>query len=194
MKYWTLKEIQYLREHTHLSTKHLAKELAVSESSVKATLIRHSIQLDNDGRFQSGFTPWNKGMKGIQIGGKDTQFKKGAAPHNMKPDGYISKRKDKSGHVYLHIKHKGKFVLYHRHIWEQAHGPIPSKHVVIFRDGDTTNVQLSNLEMITMAENAQRNKNPEKMSQTMKELWRIERLRKTYNLPPKTKLGNHLNY
>jgi len=31
-------------------------------------------------QFQQGMKAWNKGMKGLQIGGKETQFKKGQPP------------------------------------------------------------------------------------------------------------------
>ena len=32
--------------------------------------------------FAKGFTPWNKGLKGLQLGGVATQFKPGNPPHN----------------------------------------------------------------------------------------------------------------
>ena len=37
----------------------------------------------------------------------------------------------------------------HRVVWEQHHGPIPPKHVVRFKDGNTMNWDISNLEMIS---------------------------------------------
>ena len=33
----------------------------------------------------------------------------------------------------------------HRWVWEQAHGPIPAGHVLVFLDGDKTNCNLDNL-------------------------------------------------
>ena len=42
-------------------------------------------------------------------------------------------------------------------MWEQAHGPIPAKHIVRFIDGNTMNLDLTNLECIPMRENAKRN-------------------------------------
>jgi hypothetical protein len=38
------------------------------------------------GRFEKGHQTWNKGLKGIDIGGKATQFKPGQVPHNKLPD------------------------------------------------------------------------------------------------------------
>lgn len=36
-------------------------------------------------QFKKGHTAWNKGMKGIDLGGKETRFKKGQVPHNKLP-------------------------------------------------------------------------------------------------------------
>ena len=38
--------------------------------------------------------------------------------------------------------------LKHRHIWEEEHGEIPYRHVIIFKDGDKTNCGLDNLMMV----------------------------------------------
>jgi hypothetical protein len=37
-------------------------------------------------QFKKGHKTWNKGLKGIEIGGKATQFKPGQVPHNKLPD------------------------------------------------------------------------------------------------------------
>jgi len=39
----------------------------------------------------------------------------------------------------------------------QEHGPIPRGMVIIFKDGNSMNCELSNLEMITMKDNMLRN-------------------------------------
>lgn len=38
--------------------------------------------------------------------------------------------------------------LVHHVMWEQAHGAIPPGHVLTFRDGNHTNVDLANLELV----------------------------------------------
>ena len=43
------------------------------------------LPINTSGRFEKGHKTWNKGLKGIEIGGKDTQFKKGQEPHNKLP-------------------------------------------------------------------------------------------------------------
>ncbi|MET4696972.1 HNH endonuclease signature motif containing protein [Endozoicomonas lisbonensis] len=41
----------------------------------------------------------------------------------------------------------------HVMVWEEANGPVPAGHCVSFIDGDQSNVDLSNLELITRREN-----------------------------------------
>ena len=111
--------------------------------------------------FRKGNIPANKGKKmdeSLREKVAHTWFKSGHLPKNTKYDGHIFARKDKTGRVYLHIRVElGKYVLLHRHIWEQANGEIPQKHVVTFKDGDTMNCSIDNLELITMKENRRRN-------------------------------------
>lgn len=115
----------------------------------------------NSTTFRKGHTPANKGKKmdeSLKEKVAHTWFKSGNLPTNTKYDGHISARKDKTGRVYLHVRIAiGRYVLLHRHIWEQAHGEIPPKHVVTFKDGDTMNCSIDNLELITMKENRRRN-------------------------------------
>ena len=42
-------------------------------------------------------------------------------------------------------------------IWKQANGPVPDGHNIVFRDGDTQNCVLENLECISNAELMHRN-------------------------------------
>jgi len=111
-------------------------------------------------QFKKGQTAWNKGMKGLQLGGEKGWFKKGNIPPNTKPegDGAITIRKNK-GIAYKYIRIAlGKWRQLHTHTWEQANGRhIPEGHIVVFKDGDTMNCALENLEMISYEENMQRN-------------------------------------
>lgn len=54
------------------------------------------------------------------------------------------------GHGVLRGTKDGKRVYLHRLVWEEANGPLPSQHVLTFRDGDRTNVALENLELVPM--------------------------------------------
>ena len=45
----------------------------------------------------------------------------------------------------------------HVKIYQDAYGPIPKNHIIVFKDRNTLNVTLENLECITRQENMQRN-------------------------------------
>ena len=108
-------------------------------------------------RFKKGHVPANKGKKmpeEIKQRVKHTFFQKGNKPANTKYDGYISLRKDKrTNKTYKVIRvAQGKFVHYHRYIWEKAFGPIPKGINITFRDGNPLNCTLENLEIKSNAE------------------------------------------
>jgi hypothetical protein len=123
-------------------------------------------QAPNPGGFKKGHVPANKGkkmQKEVYEKAKPTMFTAGHKPHNTKRKGDISIRIKKSGRPYKYIKiSDGHWELLHRHLWKKQHGSIPRKHVLIFKDGDSLNCSLDNLQLITMAENMQRNRNYEK--------------------------------
>lgn len=112
-------------------------------------------------QYEKGHVPANKGKKmpeHLKEKYKHTWFKKGSIPPNTKYDGYISVRKDSHGTPYAHIRvSAGKFELLHRHIWEQQNGPIPAGHVVTFKNGNTSDFRIENLELITHKQNMLRN-------------------------------------
>lgn len=90
---------------------------------------------------------------------KATRFKKGNKPANTKNGtGYVSIRYDSRKTPYKFIKlADGEWVMLSTYLWEQEYGKIPKKHIICFKDGDTLNCELENLECITMAENLRRN-------------------------------------
>lgn len=59
---------------------------------------------------------------------------------------------DKYGNVYLKVRVNGRvrYILEHRHIWEQAHGPIPKGFAVYHKNGDLSDNRLENLDMMDM--------------------------------------------
>jgi hypothetical protein len=124
-------------------------------------------------QFKKGQVPVNKGMRrpGWAPGRmRETQFKpgrrQGAAAGNWRPlgtiavdaEGYrrIKVREGKKGEAYGFGNTK-IWPLLQRHNWEQAFGPIPDGHTVVFKDGDRSNCDVGNLEMISRAELMKRN-------------------------------------
>jgi hypothetical protein len=114
-------------------------------------------------RYPKGHVPANKGLRrpGYAPGRMaSTQFKKGQKPHTYRfkigdtrvnTDGYIDQKisEDKIG--------ASNWRALHRAIWEEAHGPVPPGHIVIFKDGNKLNCVLENLELVTLADNLRRN-------------------------------------
>ena len=130
--------------------------LSKSESQIRGCLRNHKIRSGRTGRFESGSTPWNEGLKGrpVHENSKATQFKKGQAPKNAKPVGHerICKKDD-----YVLIKvnetnpYTGAATRYkHKHIvlWERENGSVPKDHVVIFADGNKRNFAIDNLKLV----------------------------------------------
>lgn len=172
------KREQIEKRYPHELTRNIAKDLDMDVQSVYNYAHNNGIKKtaeflasDLSGRkhygneatqFKPGNIPHNKGKKIDRE--SDTYakmsrsfFQKGMKPTNWKPEGTISIRWDNTGRVYQYIKHEGNFVLLHRLIWEQANGPIPKKHKVTFKDGNSMNCDLSNLEMMTFGESMKRN-------------------------------------
>ena len=107
-----------------------------------------------DSRFKKGNQPWNKGIKGICIGGKETQFKKGNVPHNTRYDG--ATRLNVDGYIEERIS-KRNWDLQHRLVWQRQNGPIPEGCLVKFRDGNRLNTNIENLYLSTKKDNMNSN-------------------------------------
>lgn len=174
--YWTPEEEQLLRKrYADDLTEAIAKDLGCSVARVLAKanmmglhksdayLAEHCRSLDPSTgeayRFQKGMTPWNKGMKGLQAGGraKETQFGKGHMPHNWVPVGTEQVR---DGYLYRKVtdtrsRHDWKMV--HVMLWEEHNGPIPEGFILCFHDGIKSHITIDNLELITRAERMRRN-------------------------------------
>lgn len=122
---------------------------------------------DNTGaayRFKPGQSSWNKGMKGLDIGGKETRFKPGHMPRNTHPIG--SYRLDKDGTLQRKVSNASgnnskRWRSVHELVWVEAHGPVPPKHIVVFKPGMRTNeleqITVDKVECISLAENMKRN-------------------------------------
>lgn len=116
-------------------------------------------------RFKPGHTPYNKGKKinhteKAKAAMANTQFKPGQAPHNAYPNGTEAIWTDhKTGRQYWKIKIAGfpKMLYKHVYIYLQHYGEVPSGHIIRFKDGNTLNCVIDNLEAITRSENMKRN-------------------------------------
>lgn len=118
-------------------------------------------------QFQRGMTPWNKGAKGstgVHENCRATQFQPGSKPHTTLPVG--SYRINRDGHLQRKVgeasgSNSKRWRCVAELVWVAAHGPLPPKHIVIFKLGKRTavleEITLDRIECISQAENARRN-------------------------------------
>ena len=176
MAIWTADELRILRrDYPHKTAQEIADRLGRSVRSVyaKAGCIglcksqefyssHDSGRLDcadrrgRNTRFQPGNTPWNKGIR-FDVGGRsvETRFKpgelNGAAKRNLKPIG--TERINDDGIRQRKVRMDGpphkRWKSVHSILWEEHHGPIPDCHVVIFINGDPSDIRLDNLALVS---------------------------------------------
>ncbi|MGH8417987.1 MAG: HNH endonuclease signature motif containing protein [Pseudomonas sp.] len=136
-------------------------------------------------RFQKGHASWNKGISFISGGrSAETRFKAGtlngrAAQLHM-PIG--TERVTKDGIRQRKVRDDGppqkRWKSVHMIMWEETNGAVPDGHIVVFRDRDTANIQISNLELITRGENMRRNtihRYPPELKDTIRQLGKLKR-------------------
>lgn len=155
-----------------------ARELGIGKSEAfKKSWASGRIQAANTDprmvatRFKPGHTTWNKGKPGttgLHENCRATQFKPGQKPHTTQPVGSYRINKTK-GIARLEQKtnerpgpNSVRWIPVTRLVWEQHHGQIPPKHIVIFKDSRLATVVLEEITVdklicITRAQNAARN-------------------------------------
>lgn len=115
-------------------------------ASPTACRLRRADKVGAATRFRAGQSPWNKGLKGLDIGGKATQFKKGHRPPHYHPVGTIIE--DSDGYLKIKVADPNRWEFIHKRVWAAAHGPIPRGHRLWWKDGDHHNCALNNLELL----------------------------------------------
>jgi hypothetical protein len=188
-KYLSKEEVQQVIEmYPYYFNWQLAYKFDVSESNILSIRRKYNLsksqEIVSKMRFQKGHGSFNKGRKHPHD--SRTKFKKGNIPANHKEIG--SKRVTKDGYYEIKIAEPNKWEALHRHTWKQHHGEIPKGMIIIFKDGNPLNADISNLQMISRRENMERNRNRKKASESMRELWHREKLRAIYGLRRETKL------
>lgn len=162
-------DIQFIKDnYLTLNVKQLARHFDCGGCKIQRFLKKNDliippevIQARKDQtRFSSGKTAYNKGMKQSEYmtaeaieKTKATRFKKGDKPVNKEPIGTITIR-TQEGEKKSWIKiAEGEWKQYHHYVYEQHHPKIVEEHLVIFIDGNSQNFDISNLKMVSKAEN-----------------------------------------
>jgi len=118
--------------------------------------------------YHKGQEPFNKGKKQTEYLTPEqikkclsTSFKKGHIPHNSLPDNSERIRVDKrAGKKYVLVKIPGqrKLKYKHIHVWETHNNKaLPDGHNIIFKNGNTMDCNIDNLEFISNSELMKRN-------------------------------------
>ena len=162
MKKYTDEMIEFLREvakgKTYAEITELFNkkfDLKVDTKRIKSLLSRKKIHTETGGcLYKKGSIPWNKGKKGF-MGANRTSFKKGHRPKSWRPIG--SERVDRDGYTLIKISNEGgmwkRWALKHRVVWEEHYKmKVPKSYVIIFADGDKTNLNIDNLICVTRNE------------------------------------------
>jgi hypothetical protein len=128
----------------------------VSTTHINALCKRKGWLTGRTGCFERGLLPHNKGKPmPYHPNSAKTRFKKGRLPHNTNYLGH--ERVSKDGYVEISIDeanpHTGferRYVLKHRWLWEQMHGPVPDGMCLKCK-GDQLNTDPSNWELVPRA-------------------------------------------
>lgn len=131
--------------------------LSLTEKQIKSYRRNNNLNSGLTGRFEKGRVPYNKGKKLPNMPPNSGQFKKGNKPPNYVPVGTINYTTD--GYPKEKIGEPNKWVLKHRKVWEEHHGPIPKGYSICFLDRDKTNYDISNLILLSNEELARMNQN-----------------------------------
>ena len=151
---WSEEEKKYLKEIvTGRSYKDINKmmndkfEYQFTESQIKGALRRYGLNTGLTGQFTKAHTPWNKGKRGLNIGGKETQFQKGHQPINHRKVG--SERITVDGYTEIKVAEPNKWRLKHRVMYEKYHNvKLDPKQLIIFADRDKSNMSKENLLLV----------------------------------------------
>ena len=150
---WTKEEKEYLSEITPgrhykeiLEMMNDKFEYQFTYEQVKSAIIRFNLKTGFNGRFEKGHVPAIKGTKGIMKPNK-TSFKKGHVNWAEKPIG--SERVSVDGYTEIKVADPNKWRLKHRVMYEKYHNVVLNpKQLVIFADGDKSNMSKENLLLV----------------------------------------------
>lgn len=131
-------------------------ENKITLNNVKNFIANNKLNTGFNGRFEKGHEPTNKNRKGYCAPGSEKGwFKKGHSMNKL-PVGSIRvrggqkhRKQGKQAEVFIKIAEPNKWRLYSRYLWEQYYGEIPKGYVVCTKDGDSTNIVIENLRLIS---------------------------------------------
>ena len=153
---YSQEQLDFIQSNCSMERKSLTEKVnttfgtTYSTDQIKSLCTRKKWNTGRTGCFQKGSIPLNKGTKGLTSANK-TSFKKGQITWNKKPVGY-ERICSKDGYVLIKTAEPGLFELKYRVVWENEKGPIPSGHVIAFKNQDKTDCRIDNLILMSRSE------------------------------------------
>jgi len=183
---WTDAEIALLRQrYPNERTADIAADIGITRSQVyyradvlclrksqgflsSAASGRTTGGIGQHHRFRPGQRAWNAGkpfpargrsaetqFKPGQLSGKARTLLRQIGAERISKDGYLERKINNGQPIYK------RWRAVHRIVWEQANGPIPRGHAVVFRPGcrsvNTADIAIDKLELVTRRELMRRN-------------------------------------
>jgi len=158
---YTAHELAWIKRHCTLPRREAHARFCerfgradVSLDNYKSICTRNGWGTGRTGCFPKGNRPYNLGQtRPFNANSATTQFKKGNLPHNTK---YLGHERVSDGYVEIsvaetnpHTGYERRYVLKHRYLWEQQHGPVPAGHALKCLDGNRLNTDPSNWVLIS---------------------------------------------
>jgi len=147
---WIKKHRAMPRRDAHAMFCRKFRRTDIALDNFNALCTRNGWATGRTGCFPKGHTPANRGQKmPYNANRAETQFKKGGVPPNVKYLGH--ERVSKDGYVEISIAETNpytgycrRYMLKHKHLWQQLHGPVPEGHILKSVDGNRLNTDPSN--------------------------------------------------
>jgi hypothetical protein len=165
---WSAEELALLRKHyphqgdaelrallpgrSNRGIYHKANKLGLRKTpEVILALKKTALEMARIGfltRYGRGSIPWNKGQQYMPTGNEVHRFAVGNLPSTTLP---LGTERVKKGIRYRKISEarygpaSRRWKPVHHILWEEANGPVPPTHVVHFLDGNSANLDPSNL-------------------------------------------------
>jgi len=156
---YSSQELAYIKTNKTMPRKALCKAFnhhfsrSVKEQNIKSLCLRNKWLTGRTGQYKKGNIPHP--MAGAN-GPNSSSFKKGERPRNWRPVG--STRISKDSYLEIKIAEPKTWQAVHICKWEKANGKVPKGHKVSFIDGDKSNSELTNLELLSDNEMLQINR------------------------------------
>ena len=159
---WKKEELEYLREICYgRGYKEIAKMITekfgeeVSAVRVRNRMNKEHLKTGIDTKFEKGHIPYNKGVK--RPGWRNSgSFKQGHISAVRREIG--AERCNRDGYWEVKVANPSVWKLKHKIIYEQHYGPLPEGAVILFADGNKSNLDIDNLILTTQREMMAMNK------------------------------------